>query len=128
VVEGVDRSPDLIETARRSVRGHGNAVSFRVGDLLALPEAQYDSILCRGVLNDFVDEDARLSVFEAFARERTSDYRFVMRCWTGRELESAFVRNGFGAVAYFGAYDPAVHAGATDRLVAVAQSSDRSRG
>jgi SAM-dependent methyltransferase len=191
-VEGVDRSSELIETARQSVRGHGNSVSFRVGDLLALlPVARYAGILCRGVLNDFVNGDARLSVFAAFAGalrrrgvlildvreweatrdrkqrepvfrksvrtdrgkltftstteldperqqlllsethtlvndagEHSSDYRFVMRCWTRPELESVFERGGFGAIAYFGAYDPAVHAGATDRLVAVAQLSD----
>src|SRR5262245_16059177 len=67
VVDGVDRSAELIETARQSVRGHGNAVSFRVGDILALPAARYDGILCRGVLNDFVNDDARASVFAAFA-------------------------------------------------------------
>jgi len=50
-----------------------------------------------------------------------------MRCWTRTELESVFERGGFGSVAYFGAYDPAVHAGATDRLVAVAQLSDWQR-
>jgi SAM-dependent methyltransferase len=193
VVEGVDRSSELIETARQSIRGHGNSCSFQVGDLRALPVARYDGILCRGVLNDFVDEDARRSVFAAFARalraagvlildvreweatrdrkqrepvfrktvatdrgtltftstteldpdrhqlllaethtlvndagEKSSDYRFVMRCWTRSELESVFVRAGFASVAYFGAYDPAVRAGATDRLVAVAQLSDRS--
>ena len=192
-VEGVDRSSALIETARQSVRGHGNSVSFRVGELVALPVARYDGILCRGVLNDFVSEDTRLSVFAAFARalrpagvlildvreweatkdrkrrepvfrktvatdrgtltftstteldperhqllvsethtlvndagERSSDYRFVMRCWTRAELKSVFERGGFGSVAYFGAYDPAVHAGATDRLVVVAQLSDES--
>ena len=189
-VEGVDRSPELIETARRSVRGHGSSVSFRVGDLLALPVARYDGILCRGVLNDFVNDDARLSVFAVFAGalrppgvlildvreweatrdrkqrepvfrksvvtdrgrltftstteldperqqlllsethtlvndagEHSSDYRFVMRCWTRTELEEAFERGGFSSVTYFGAYDPAVHAEATDRLVAVAQLS-----
>jgi len=63
------------------------------------------------------------------AEESSRDYRFVMRCWTRTELESAFERGGFGSVEYFGAYDPAVHAGATDRLVAVAQLSDvRSDG
>jgi 2-polyprenyl-3-methyl-5-hydroxy-6-metoxy-1,4-benzoquinol methylase len=45
-VEGVDRSAELIETARQSVRGRGESVSFRVGDLRALPAAQYDGILC----------------------------------------------------------------------------------
>ena len=190
-VEGVDRSSELIETARQSVRGHGNSLSFRVGDLLDPPVARYDGILCRGVLNDFVNDDARQSVFAAFARalrrpgvlildvreweatrvrkqrepvfrksvltdrgqltftsttavdserqqlllsethtlvsdagEHSSDYRFVMRCWTRSELESVLQRCGFGSLAYFGAYDPAVPAGATDRLVAVAQLSD----
>src|SRR5262245_9209222 len=191
-VEGIDRSSELIETAKQAGRGQGNAISFRVADLLALPAAQYDGILCRGVLNDFVDEDARRSVFTAFARalrragvlildvreweatrdrrqrepvfrksvatergtltftstteldperhqlllsethtlvndagEHSSDYRFVMRCWTRSELESVFVHGGFGSAAYFGAYDPAIPAGATDRLVAVAQLSRR---
>jgi SAM-dependent methyltransferase len=190
-VEGVDRSPELIETAKQSVLGSGNSVSFRVGDLLALPREGYHGILCRGVLNDFVNDDARLSVFAAFAGalrpagvlildvreweatkdrkrrepvfrksvetergrltftstteldperhelllsethtlvhdagQQSSDYRFVMRCWTRSELESALLRSGFGSVAYFGAYDPAVDAGATDRLVAVARLSD----
>lgn len=193
-VEGVDRSSELIEVATQSVGGRGNSVSFRVGDLLALPTAGYDGVLCRGVLNDFVNDDERLSVFAAFAGalrpagvlildvreweatkdrkrrepvfrktvatargaltftsiteldpnrqrlllsethtlvngagERSRDYRFVMRCWTKRELDSAFAGNGFGSVAYFGAYDPAVLAGSTDRFVAVAQLTNRSR-
>ena len=192
-VEGVDRSSELIETAKQSLRGQGDSVSFRVGDILALPAGRYDGILCRGVLNDFVKEDARLSVFAAFASalrppgilildvreweatrarkqrepifrksvhthrgkltftsiteldperqqlllsethilvndagEHSSDYRFVMRCWTRSELESAFESGGFGSVAYFGAYDPAIHAGATDRLIAVAQLPEAS--
>src|SRR5215831_5897489 len=35
LVEGVDRSSVLIETAWQSVHGRGNSVSFRVGDILA---------------------------------------------------------------------------------------------
>src|SRR4029453_14250429 len=193
VVEGVDQSPELIDVAKRSTIHQPSSVSFHVGDLLALPDQRYDAILCRGVLNDFVNDAARLSVFAAFAGalrrpgvlildvreweatrdrnkrepvfrksvltdrgkltftstteldperrqlllsethtlvndagERSSDYRFVMRCWTRTELESVFEGGGFGSVAYFGAYDPAVHAGETDRLVAVAQLSDVS--
>jgi len=188
VVEGVDQSSELIETASQSIHGHGGSVSFRVGNILALPAARYDGILCRGVLNDFVNDDARGSVFDAFAAalrrpgvlildvreweatkdrkqrepvfqktvasdrgrltftsttqldpenqqlllsethtlvneagEHSSDYHFVMRCWTRTELASVLERNGFGSVAYFGAYDSAVHAGATDRLIAVAE-------
>jgi SAM-dependent methyltransferase len=193
-VEGVDRSPELIEAANRSIRGRGKSVPFRVGDILALPAAQYDGILCRGVLNDFVDDDARVAVFAALAGalrpsgvlildvrewtatrarkqrepvfrksvltdrgkltftstteldpdrqqllisethtlvdetgERSSPHQFVMRCWTSSELESVLERRGFASIAYFGAYDPAVHAGVTDRLVVVAQLSDADR-
>ena len=193
-VEGVDRSSELIDTARQSVRGHGTSVSLRVGDLLALPAERYHGILCRGVLNDFVSEDTRVSVFAEFARalrpagvlildvrewgatqdrkrrepvfrktvatdrgtltftsttaldpehqqlllsethtlvnddgEHSSDYRFVMRCWTRSELEAVFARVGFSSVAYFGAYDSTARAGASDRLVAVAQLSDWQR-
>ena len=192
-VEGIDRSSELIEAARQSVGS--DSVSFRVGDILALPAARYDGILCRGVLNDFVDDEARVTVFSGFAgalrspgvlildvreweatRERkkrepvfrktvrtdrgkltftsitevdperhqlllseshtlvndagehSSDYRFVMRCWTRKELDAGFERGGFGSVEYFGAYDPTVHAGATDRLVAVAVTGMPSHG
>ena len=52
---------------------------------------------------------------------RVATYQFVMRCWTVTELRSALTRRGFGSVVYFGAYDPAVAPGVTDRLVAVAQ-------
>ena len=56
--------------------------------------------------------------------EQTSDYRFVMRCWTKNELESLLERAGFRRAAYFGAYDPGILAGATDRLIGVTQLSD----
>jgi hypothetical protein len=52
---------------------------------------------------------------------RVSDDEFVMRCWERHELIAAFERHGLGNVMCFGAYDPRVEAGATDRLVAVAQ-------
>ena len=53
--------------------------------------------------------------------EQSSDHRFVMQCWTRNELESRLRRAGLGAIAYFGAYDAAIQAGETDRLVVVAQ-------
>jgi SAM-dependent methyltransferase len=56
--------------------------------------------------------------------ERASDYHFVMRCWERAELDMLLARHGFRKVSYFGAYDPAVEVGATDRLVAVAQRHD----
>jgi SAM-dependent methyltransferase len=191
VVRGIDASMDLLEQARRSLSEQASQVSFTVGDILTLPASKYDAILCRGVLNDLVDEDARLSAFASFGRalreggvlildvrewdatairkareplfrkrvdtdrgkltfssvteldaptrrlivrerhtleangrERSSDYEFVMRCWTPAELQSLLRLNGFGSVAHFGAYDPAVAPGATDRLVTVAQISE----
>jgi len=41
-------------------------VSF--ADILAQPSARYAAILCRGVLNDIIDDDRRDAVFAAFAR------------------------------------------------------------
>ena len=189
VVEGVDRSPRLIEEARRLADEEGGlAVSFRVGDILELPPvARGDGLLCRGVLNDLLDSQSRERAFSSFAgalrrggalvldvreweasarrkirepvfektvetsrglltfqsvtrvdpgtrrllveerhtlraggTERVSAYDFQMRCWTREELEARMSRAGFGRVEFFGAYERARPAGATDRLVCVA--------
>jgi SAM-dependent methyltransferase len=53
--------------------------------------------------------------------ERISDYHFVMRCWEKEELNTLLWRHGFDRVSCFGAYDPGIAVGATDRLVVVAQ-------
>jgi hypothetical protein len=58
---------------------------------------------------------------------RSSDYQFVMRCWTREELECGLATGGFDSVAYFGAYDAAVEVGSTDRVVVVAQLSQPER-
>jgi SAM-dependent methyltransferase len=73
-------------------------------------------------------ENRRLLLSERHAlvhdgQEQSSDYQFVMRCWTRGELESGLARAGFGHVDQFGAYDAAVGVGRTDRLVAVARLS-----
>jgi SAM-dependent methyltransferase len=188
VVHGVDLSPDLIDIATRAIGDSIRRVSFGVGNIAHLPTARYDAILCRGVLNDIIDDAGRDAVFAAFAEalqsngalildvrewaasverktreplfrkrvltdrgeltftsvtaldpenrqlliseqhelieqgeERVSDYRFVMRCWEREELNVLLARYGFGKASCFGAYDPDVAIGATDRLVAVAQ-------
>ena len=187
-VHGIDRSPELIAEALRSAAGVDSPASFAIGDILSAPASRYDAILCRGVLNDFLGEPTRASVFAAFSRalrpggvlvldvrewtgtaarklrepifsktvatergtltftsvtelnaaerqllvserhtlnddghERSSDYHFVMQCWTRDELDSYLTRSGFLAPSCFGAYDIDVAAGTTDRLVAVAQ-------
>jgi SAM-dependent methyltransferase len=188
VVHGVDRAPELIAAALRSAESAASSASFAVGDLLVGPRSRYDAILCRGVLNDFLGESARASVFATFNRalrpngvlvldvrewtgsaarkarepifhktvatqrgtltftsvtelnkndrqlvlterhtlsdhghQHSSDYRFVMQCWTRDELDSQLSRSGFLAPSYFGAYAVDAAPGTTDRLVAVAQ-------
>jgi hypothetical protein len=59
--------------------------------------------------------------------ERSSEYEFLMRCWTQDEVESALARAGFGQIAHQGAYDRAVPVGATDRLVVVSQLLDSEK-
>jgi len=188
VVHGMDASPELIEVASHAMGDSPGGVSFGVGDIVHLPASAYAAILCRGVLNDIVDDPGRDAVFAAFGRalqfdgvlildvrdwaasvdrktreplfrkrvstdrgeltftsvtaldrenrrlliserhelieedrERASDYEFVMRCSDRAEIETLLARHGFGKVAWFGAYDPDVPIGSTDRLVAIAQ-------
>lgn len=66
VVEGRDRSPQLLAEAVRGAHDAGRVVTFTQGDILDLPPSRYDAILCRGVLNDFVDGNARRAVFTVF--------------------------------------------------------------
>ncbi len=69
VVEGIDRSPDMVKEARRSIAARSGRVSFAVGDVLALlGSPRFDAILCRGVLNDLLDPVDRQEVFFRFAR------------------------------------------------------------
>jgi SAM-dependent methyltransferase len=188
LVEGIDRSPDLIDVAKAASVGATSGVSFQVGEITDLPIARYDGILCRGVLNDVIDDADRDAVMTAFARalrpngplildvrewaasaqrkareplfrkrvstergvltftsvttldpvnrqlllferhelvadsgDRVSDYHFVMRCWEADELGALLARHGFANVSCFGAYDPGIEIGATDRIVALAQ-------
>ena len=188
VVHGIDLSPDLIEVAMRANGDVPKGVSFAVGDITKLPRSRYAAILCRGVLNDIVDDAGRDAVFGAFAgalqpngtlildvrewaasaerkareplfRKRVStargdltftsvtaldheqrqlliseqhelvtpgqtyvsDYNFVMRCWELDEINTLLRRHHFAGSSCFGAYAPDVAAGATDRLVVVAQ-------
>ena len=192
-VRGIDLSPELVDVAKRSNSEGLGSVSFSVSDILTASAERYDAILCRGVLNDIVDDNARDAAFDGFVRslrpggvlildvrewdasaerkarepvfrkrvstdrgeltftsvteldsghrllliseehalvreghERVSGYQFVMRCWTLGELRSTLSRCGFEDVAYFGAYDPAVEVGATDRIVAVARLLEES--
>jgi SAM-dependent methyltransferase len=69
VVAGLDASPQLIDEAQRRASPTTLPVSFAVGDILALAGAPlYNGILCRGVLNDLLEERNRQEVFFSFAR------------------------------------------------------------
>jgi SAM-dependent methyltransferase len=62
---GLDASADLVAVAR----ARAAAPTFIIADLTALPSTpRYDAILCRGVLNDLVEDDTRRDAFRAFAR------------------------------------------------------------
>jgi SAM-dependent methyltransferase len=66
VVHGIDSSAELLAEAHRSLADANVRVLLTVGDISVLSESRYDAILCRGVLNDCVDDQARQSVFSAF--------------------------------------------------------------
>src|SRR5688572_17353210 len=67
-VQGIDLSAELIEVARRSRKEGRISKSLAVGDIRRLPSGRYDAILCRGVLNDFLDDEGREGVLATFAR------------------------------------------------------------
>ena len=68
VVHGVDLSPELIKVAEETVGDRTGAVSFAVADILVPPTARYAAILCRGILDDIIDDGRRDAAFAAFAR------------------------------------------------------------
>src|SRR5215813_1664363 len=67
-VRGVDSSPALLDVARRAASRESPHVVFERGDILTLPRSNDDGVLCRGVLNDVIEEDDRRSAFASFAR------------------------------------------------------------
>jgi SAM-dependent methyltransferase len=73
MVHGVDLSPDLIAVAKDGVGDRTGGVSFAVADMLAPPTARYAAVLCRGVLNDIIEDDRRDAIFAAFARALRPD-------------------------------------------------------
>lgn len=67
-VTGVDCSSRLLTVACKKAAAAGLEIRFVDGDILTLNvDRQYDAILCRGVLNDLVEEHDRMQVFRSFA-------------------------------------------------------------
>jgi len=67
VIRGIDLSPALIDVAVRSAEHATGRVSFAIGDICDAVPDRYDAILCRGVLNDIVEDEERETVFAGFA-------------------------------------------------------------
>jgi 2-polyprenyl-3-methyl-5-hydroxy-6-metoxy-1,4-benzoquinol methylase len=79
VVTGLDASVELVEAARTKSKDLALPVTFEVGDILELPSYPlYDGILCRGVLNDLIDDSSRRAAFGAFARALRRDGILVL--------------------------------------------------
>jgi 2-polyprenyl-3-methyl-5-hydroxy-6-metoxy-1,4-benzoquinol methylase len=67
-VVGLDASPVFIAQAQASYGDGSDALQFRQCTILQLQDVgPFDAILCRGVLNDFLDSAERRAVFGSFA-------------------------------------------------------------
>ena len=67
-VWGVDRSEELLAIARIRVQNAVERPKFARADLLeASFPSFFDAVLCRGVLNDFVDDGDRSTIFRNFS-------------------------------------------------------------
>ena len=86
---GVDRSPELITVAKGRDAGGGMAAEFVLADLLSVVFPKpFDAVLCRGVLNDFVTDVSRRSIFRQFAQwlRPGGILLFDVREWTSTAL------------------------------------------
>jgi SAM-dependent methyltransferase len=88
-VLGVDASAQMLEVARR--RTPQNA-TFEVGDLFSWrPAAPVDGVLCRGVLNDVIEDDERQRGLESLFSMLRPGGLLVLSV---REIEKTRVRYG----------------------------------
>ncbi|MFX0069098.1 MAG: class I SAM-dependent methyltransferase [Candidatus Hodarchaeota archaeon] len=71
-VTGLDISSGLISLAKEKMKGSPLSLTFKKGNILALLSLnRFDGILCRGVLNDVIDNSSRREVFLTFASSLT---------------------------------------------------------
>ena len=85
-VTGVDRASEMIAVARQRAPG----VRFEVADLASWrPETAADGVLCRGVLNDVLDDGERQSLLDALAAMLRSGGLLVLSV---REIEMTRAR------------------------------------
>ena len=89
VVRGVDLSPELLDVATGAIGNSITSVSFGVGDISQLPSSRYAAILCRGVLNDIIDDAGRDAVFTALAESLQPNGELILDV---REWGASFER------------------------------------
>lgn len=67
---GIDLSAEMLVAARERVRQAAVALPLIRGDLLAPPFGRqtFDAVLCRGVLNDILDDASRAAALKALAK------------------------------------------------------------
>jgi SAM-dependent methyltransferase len=107
-VTGLDLSPELIAVARQ--RPGAASVDFVVGDLTQpAPGSPYAAVLCRGVLNDFLDEQSRRDAFTAFAQSLVKggvlvldvrDWDATVRRRTAEPVHERTVETARGTLVY----------------------------
>jgi len=103
-VAGVDRSEELLAIARR---GEGR---FVAADLIALPLRRvFAGVLCRGVLNDVLEDDARRAVLRGLAGALVAggvlvldvrDWDATMRAKTLRPIHERTVSTERGTLTF----------------------------
>ncbi len=68
-VTGLDVSSELLTVARTKAKKEAVGITFHEGNIVTLPPfPKYDGIICRGVLNDVIEDQQRQDVFVSFAR------------------------------------------------------------
>lgn len=83
-VRGIDLSSFQIAQADKKIAGKKLTVNFKVADFLNLTDKnKYDLILCRGVLNDLIDDQSRQKALNVFRKTLTEDgvLIFDVRHW-----------------------------------------------
>jgi SAM-dependent methyltransferase len=84
---GLDLSAPMLAEARERVKNASLALPLVRGDILALPFARqsFDAVLCRGVLNDLLDDASRAAALNALAKVLSPGGALVMdvREWEG---------------------------------------------
>ena len=92
MVTGLDISTELISEARKKLGNLSLPLTFEVGDILELPSLpRFDCVLCRGVLNDIIDDTSRQEVFFSFSRALRRGGVLVLdvRQWNSTALKKA---------------------------------------